>query len=507
MHTPVKSTRTPSFAPVHAGLLQRKCACGGTPGPTGECEACRKKRLSLQRRTLNSEHETQSPAEVPAIVHDVLRSPGQPLNADTRAFMEPRFGHDFSQVRVHTSSQAAESSRALNALAYTVGQDVVFGAGYYAPTTGDGKRLLAHELTHTIQQSSKRHAFQRLQIDPAGSQQEREADHIAFEVASGTGARTLSLSQSSQGILHRACGPAGIGTPTACTGVMGDVVGERFHFVVNCDDLQAVDQPRLELFAATIASGELIEIHGFASLDGDPTFNENLSCARAIKAQSIIQGILTARGISASTSLFHHGATPGADAGEQRSVVVTRSGIAPPVPPSPALGCVAPLNPDRAGRAFNPTTSSQAAVIASHPIDAFTVNGLADDALALAQGSGLSGLHLGPADSLRHCFWNCRMAQELGAAEAEEFATGHENSGPSPIPFDNQMDLHDNSIGRGLGTPGADCEADCRSAVTAGVLRTLRGPEADASALAEGLASSSPPVPTTCIGASNQPWP
>jgi hypothetical protein len=96
---------------------------------------------------------TESP-DVPPIVHTVLNSGGgQPLDTTTRNFMEPRFGHDFSQVRVHTDEQAAESVRAVNALAYTVGRDVVFGEGQYAPGTSGGHRLLAHELTHVVQQS------------------------------------------------------------------------------------------------------------------------------------------------------------------------------------------------------------------------------------------------------------------------------------------------------------------------------------------------------------------
>src|SRR5207244_11233244 len=85
--------------------------------------------------------------------HEVLNSPGQPLDESTRAFMEPRFGHDFSRVRVHTDSQAAESARAVNALAYTVGPDIVLGADQYKPGTLAGRRLLAHELTHVLQQS------------------------------------------------------------------------------------------------------------------------------------------------------------------------------------------------------------------------------------------------------------------------------------------------------------------------------------------------------------------
>lgn len=89
----------------------------------------------------------------PPVVHDVLQTPGQPLDASTRGFMEQRFGHDFGKVRVHTDSRAAESAQAVNAVAYTVGRDVVFGAGQYAPHNREGQRLLAHELTHVVQQA------------------------------------------------------------------------------------------------------------------------------------------------------------------------------------------------------------------------------------------------------------------------------------------------------------------------------------------------------------------
>jgi Domain of unknown function (DUF4157) len=129
-------------------ILQRKCACGGAPGPTGECAECQKKRMALQRKEKNS----STPSEVPPIVHEVLQSSGQPLDKQTRDFFEPRFGHDFSGVRVHTDSRADESARAINALAYTVGRDVVFGSGNYDLATWPGRRLLAHELTHTVQQ-------------------------------------------------------------------------------------------------------------------------------------------------------------------------------------------------------------------------------------------------------------------------------------------------------------------------------------------------------------------
>jgi hypothetical protein len=91
-------------------------------------------------------------AEAPAIVHEVVRSPGHPLSAATRAYFEPRFGRDFSQVRVHSDARAAESARRVDAIAYAVNQDVVFGTGQYRPDSASGRHLLAHELAHTVQQ-------------------------------------------------------------------------------------------------------------------------------------------------------------------------------------------------------------------------------------------------------------------------------------------------------------------------------------------------------------------
>lgn len=130
--------------------LQRKCSCGGSGGADGECEECKRKAgASVQRKAAGP----PGLSTAPPIVQDVLNSRGQPLDPATRGLMEARFGHDFSKVRVHTDARASESAHAINALAYTVGSDVVFGAGRYAPDSSQGKRLLAHELAHTIQQA------------------------------------------------------------------------------------------------------------------------------------------------------------------------------------------------------------------------------------------------------------------------------------------------------------------------------------------------------------------
>src|SRR5262249_50315962 len=127
--------------------VQRTCACGGVAGPDGECEACKAQRLGLQRKS-----DSVAGTQAPASVHETIHAPGQALDPATRAFMEPRFGHDFGGVRVHTDSMAAESARAVNAMAYTVGNNIVFGAGQFAPSTHAGRQLLAHELAHTVQQ-------------------------------------------------------------------------------------------------------------------------------------------------------------------------------------------------------------------------------------------------------------------------------------------------------------------------------------------------------------------
>ena len=152
------------------GLLQRKCACGGMPGVDGLCAECRSKRLSAPAER----------SEAPPVVHEVLRSPGQPLDAEARAFMEPRFGHDFSQIRVHADSRAAASAEAVRALAYTVGQEVVFGAGQYEPGTTEGRRMLAHELAHVVQQGDRvTSTSTELPVGDVATPYEHEAETVA----------------------------------------------------------------------------------------------------------------------------------------------------------------------------------------------------------------------------------------------------------------------------------------------------------------------------------------
>jgi len=111
--TQVKPTVVPALRTT-GGTMQRKCACG-THTLGDRCDSCKGRAGLLQRKASGRTEYS----EVPPIVHEVLRSSGRPLDATTRAFFEPRFGYDFSQVRVHTDARAAESARAVNSFAPT----------------------------------------------------------------------------------------------------------------------------------------------------------------------------------------------------------------------------------------------------------------------------------------------------------------------------------------------------------------------------------------------------
>jgi hypothetical protein len=135
----------------------------------------------VQRAATRTE---DTPRTAPAIVDEVLHTPGQPLESAARAFLEPRLGHNFSRVRVHDDARAAESARAVGARAYAVGQDIVFGAGQYAPATSDGRRLLVHELAHVIQQGAAA-APGNLAIADPRDQVEQAAERAADRAAAG----------------------------------------------------------------------------------------------------------------------------------------------------------------------------------------------------------------------------------------------------------------------------------------------------------------------------------
>jgi Domain of unknown function (DUF4157) len=166
------------------------CSCGGSSGGAGDCRACRAARAEKA-----GAHVEGSLADgASTLVQEALRSSGQPLDASTRAFMEPRFGHDFSGVRVHTGEEAGASARAVHSLAYTVGNDVVFKDGEYSPGSARGRELIAHELTHVLQQ---RHAPSRslLQGKPD------EATEVAVQAPKRTCEEALDITEVFRGFM------------------------------------------------------------------------------------------------------------------------------------------------------------------------------------------------------------------------------------------------------------------------------------------------------------------
>ncbi len=171
LRTPDADSRVRDAALAPTRIVQRKCGCGGSCGSCSEEE----KKKKIQRRALGD-----TTPEVPKSVEHILGSPGRPLDTDTRTSMESRFGRSFADVRVHTDSHAAASARAIDAAAYTSGTHVVFGAGRFEPQTPHGRRLLAHELAHVVQQRNG--TALPSGIGPANDEHERAADRIADAV-------------------------------------------------------------------------------------------------------------------------------------------------------------------------------------------------------------------------------------------------------------------------------------------------------------------------------------
>lgn len=128
------------------------------------------------------------PAETcaaPARINDVLGSPGQPLGEDVRSHIEPRFNFSFDDVRIHSDAAAANSASALNAAAFTVGNQIVFGRDRYQPTTRDGFGLLAHELTHVVQQTGSFNTG-TLEVEEENSPAEQQADRVSSRLVGGS---------------------------------------------------------------------------------------------------------------------------------------------------------------------------------------------------------------------------------------------------------------------------------------------------------------------------------
>jgi hypothetical protein len=169
--------------------LQRACACGDV------CSKCQNEEAGREHLRTKQVHANRGEKVAPPVVHEVLRSSGQPLDPDTRALMEPWFRHDFSRVRVHADAQAARAAAEIGARAWTFRHNIAFGSDMYAPSTPRGAALLAHELAHVVQQQGLTRSPAALEIGEAEEAYEHEADaHLAAVAAGGTPRPLVSLS-------------------------------------------------------------------------------------------------------------------------------------------------------------------------------------------------------------------------------------------------------------------------------------------------------------------------
>jgi outer membrane protein OmpA-like peptidoglycan-associated protein len=331
--------------------LQRKCACGGAAaGPSGECEECSNRKIvglqtklrinepgdiheqeadrvaeqvmrmpasevpiaaapvQISRKCAACEEEGKlqkketetvqaSGGEAPARVHEVLHSPGQPLDAATRAYFEPRFGRDFSRVRVHADAAAGHSAREINAHAYTVGHNVVFGVGRFAPATHEGRRLIAHELTHVVQQSGLGHAARQ----PTRISNAHDADARAKVAA--TCVLPMRSTESTLAVQRQPAPPTpkltraeevrlSFTSPGEIEFVPNPPTLSLYNFAINDAVLKEKHVAALLALASLIkqfAGGKLsVEAKGHADSTGEDTVNDPLSEHRAQSAQKAL---------------------------------------------------------------------------------------------------------------------------------------------------------------------------------------------------------------------------
>lgn len=227
--------------------VQRTCAmCADSSAPCPQCEDSQ--RGPVQRKV---ERDSNS---APESVSDSIMAgfgSGRPLDASTRLFMESRFGQDFRHVRVHTDDRAEKSAQAANALAYTLGNSVVFAPGRYSPHTTAGRRLLSHELTHVLQQRG------------AGVRVQRQTgDFRVTQVQPDPQRRTQGMA-------------------------------DRFFFELDQSDFradvpaEAAERTRLESWA-TAHAGQHVRLIGRASQEGSLAHNRELAQQRAATVRSVL---------------------------------------------------------------------------------------------------------------------------------------------------------------------------------------------------------------------------
>jgi hypothetical protein len=264
---------------------------GLRPSIQRACAACGKSRADDEGQEIQAKEDGGEPrvsSDLQGRI-DALRGGGEPLPAAVRSYFEPRFGHDFSRVRVHADARAADTARAVQAQAYTIGGDIVFGPGRYAPESDAGKRLLAHELVHTIQQGAS---------TPAG------------------GGRGTIGRISRKGLMQRAPDIRELPPGMSCVTVTdpGHPAGTTVRFSSGTTLASGEDAHVTTFHSTWTAAGgtDDISVDGFASTDGAQGTNWQISCDRAEEVKTR----LVALGVPATKiTTFAHGESAAFSAG------------------------------------------------------------------------------------------------------------------------------------------------------------------------------------------------
>jgi outer membrane protein OmpA-like peptidoglycan-associated protein len=276
-------------------------AAGILPNIQRVCSKCEKE---LQRKRAPGAKAVGSDFQHP-------RGGGRPLPDSERRFFEPRFRHDFSQVRIHTGSEAGKAARSVNALAYTTGNDVVFGDGQYRPGTEGGRRLFAHELTHVLQRRG-------------GGSPQTTAAGMVQRVTEPKQSTPLDL------IFGEICFHA---TKSPLLNVETNVL-----FSIDSDKLTSTAKIEISDFVArwnSAGADQAVRVDAYASMDGLEQHNLHLSCKRAYSvAKELKNPSYTSPGIPESfiEGLYGHGETTefGNDLALNRRATISTD---PPLPP------------------------------------------------------------------------------------------------------------------------------------------------------------------------------
>ncbi len=338
-------------APVQTGdtTLHRKCAgCASSPTPCPGCEE--EQRVQRKESSPSAPDLAANPAT--AASRPGNSGSGQPLDSSTRAFFEPRFGRDLGGVRIHNDSKADASARAVNALAYTLGRDVVFRSGQFAPQSPTGQRLLAHELAHVAQSGDHTTPMIRRSAVPASPSENGEPapggeNPVIPGLSDPPPAPQLPTGPPPK---PETCPPP---EDLACaTGPSPAAPAKNYVFPVGSAVLTAAEKRDIDTVATSWTAGGgsgSIQVDGYASAEGPCGMNWQLSCRRAqAVANELMHPSDGSAGVgSASIKTIAHGESDEAGRGlaaNRRATITFLSPLPAPVPtPTPAT-CAFPFS-------------------------------------------------------------------------------------------------------------------------------------------------------------------